>query len=405
MPERFDVAIVGGGIVGLATALALVEAGRRVVVLEAGARLASHQTGHNSGVIHSGLYYRPGSLKARTCSEGREAMYAFCVEALVPVRRCGKLVVATAATELATLDVLEERGRANGLRGMSRLTGEDIRRIEPAVAGLQGLWVEETGVVDFVAVAEAIAAKVRRLGGEVRVAARVLGIHHQPETIRIDLRNAAVSSRLVVNCAGLASDRVARMAGVDPGVAIIPFRGEYYELRPERADLVRNLVYPVPDPDLPFLGVHFTRRIDGRVEAGPNAVLALKREAYSRWAFSPRDALAIVSYPGFWRLAARYWRTGIAEMGRSLSKRLFVQALQRLVPSLQANDLRWGGCGIRAQAVDATGRLLDDFHIVEGERSVHLVNAPSPAATASLSIGRQLAQRVTARLDQPGGAA
>lgn len=402
MTERYDVTIVGGGIVGLATALALVEGGRRVLVLEAGDRLAGQQTGHNSGVIHSGLYYRPGSLKARTCAEGREAMYAFCAETGVPVRRCGKLVVATREAELATLGVLEERGRANGLRGLSRLSPEDVRRLDPAVAGIQGLWVEETGVVDFVAVAEAIAAKVRRLGGEVRVGARVVGIDHRPEATRVAVRGVPVMTSLVVNCAGLASDRVARLAGVDPGVAIIPFRGEYYELRPERAHLVRNLVYPVPDPDLPFLGVHFTRRIDGRVEAGPNAVLALKREGYRRWSFSPRDAFAIATYPGFWRMAAQWWRTGVAEMGRSLSKELFVRALQRLVPTLQADDLRWGGCGVRAQAVDRRGRLLDDFHIVEGARSVHLVNAPSPAATASLSIGRQLAQRVTARLDQGG---
>lgn len=393
----WDIAVVGGGIVGVAVADALIAAGARVTVLEAEERLAVHQTGRNSGVIHSGLYYRPGSLKATTCAEGREALYAFCAEMGVPTRRSGKLVVATREAQVQQLDLLEQRGIANGLRGLARLGPDDVRRIEPEVAAVAGLWVAETGVVDFGAVARALAARVQRLGGEVRTGCRVTRVTARGGQVRLGTTRGDVDAGLMINCAGLQSDRVARLAGVDPGVAIVPFRGEYYELRPERAGLVRNLVYPVPDPELPFLGVHFTRRIDGRVEAGPNAVLAWKREGYDRWSVAGRDVWDTIRFPGFWRLARRFWRTGLAEMGRSLSKTLFVRALREVVPVVRPQDLRWGGCGVRAQAVDRTGRLLDDFHIVEGDASIHIVNAPSPAATAALSIGRQLAARVLAR--------
>jgi len=397
----WDVVVAGGGIVGLATADALGALGARVLVLEAEPVLAAHQTGHNSGVIHSGAYYKPGSLKARTCVAGREDLYAFCAEAGVPARRCGKLVVATQESELSTLAVLEERARANGLRGLTRLDRADIAQLDPQVRGLAGLWVAETGVVDFGAVARALAARLETHGGVVRTGARVVRIRSAAHDVHVGTvpNGEQVVARVLVNCAGLQSDRVARLAGVDPGIAIIPFRGEYYKLRPERASLVRNLVYPVPDPNLPFLGVHFTRRIDGEVEAGPNAVLALDRNSYNRWAVSARDAGAILGFPGFWRMARRFWRTGVGELGRSWSKTLFVRALQRLVPAVRAADLRWSGCGVRAQAVDRSGRLLDDFHIVENEAGVHLVNAPSPAATASLSIGKQLARRVLERLD------
>jgi len=395
-----DVIVAGGGIVGLATADALAGRGVRVVVLEAEPILAAHQTGHNSGVIHSGIYYKPGSLKAKTCVAGREQLYAFCAEAGVPARRCGKLVVATREEELAPLALLEERGRANGLRDLTRLDRSDIARLDPGVAGVAGLWVEETGVVDFGMVARALAARLTLRGGVVRTSTRVVKITSRAGEVHVATtpNGERLVARLFVNCAGLQSDRVARLAGVDPEIAIIPFRGEYYKLRPERASLVRHLVYPVPDPALPFLGVHFTRRIDGQVEAGPNAVLAWHREQYGRWSLSPRDVGAMLGFPGFWRMAGRFWRTGLSELGRSWSKSLFVRALQRLVPAVRAADLQWGGCGVRAQAVDRSGRLLDDFHIVEGEASVHLVNAPSPAATASLSIGSQLARRVVERL-------
>jgi (S)-2-hydroxyglutarate dehydrogenase len=393
---NWDIAVIGGGIVGLAAADALLAAGHeRVVVLEAERQVSSHQTGHNSGVIHSGLYYKPGSLKAVTCTTGRDAMYAFCESEGVPFRRCGKLVIATRDSELRRLGTLEERGRANGLQGLLRLGPEEIREIEPAVRALAGLWVEETGVVDFGGVGQALARRLARRGGQVLTNTRVLRIRSTDTGVRIGTSQGEIAAQMLVNCAGLQSDRVARLAGVDPGVAIIPFRGEYYVLRPERSDLIRNLIYPVPDPDLPFLGVHFTRRIDGRVEAGPNAVLSLNREGYGRWSVAPRDLGATVGYAGFWRLARRYWRTGIDEVARSLSKRRFTRSLQQLVPDLQEQDLRWGGCGVRAQAVNPAGQLLDDFHIVEGERSVHVVNAPSPAATAALGIGDQIAQRVT----------
>ena len=397
---QYDIAIVGGGIVGLATADALLGNGaaRRVVVLEAEPRVAAHQTGHNSGVIHSGLYYRPGSLKAQTCAAGRDAMYAFCAEHGIPHQRTGKLVVATREQQLPALETLESRGRANGLQGIQRLTPDDVRHLDPEVRAVAGLWVAETGVVNFGAVAAALAAQVARRGGEVRLGAAVRAVTHANGSVRLTTSAGGVAARLIVNCAGLQSDRIARLAGVDPGVAIVPFRGEYYELRPERAGLVRNLVYPVPDPELPFLGVHFTRRVDGRVEAGPNAVLAWRRDGYGRWSFRARDAVETLGFPGFWRLARRFWRTGVAEQARSWSKALFVRSLQELVPAVRSEDLTWGGCGVRAQAVDRQGRLVDDFHIVEGESGVHVVNAPSPAATASLSIGRQVAERALRRL-------
>ena len=405
MTAAADVVVVGGGIVGLATAHALAELGADVIVLEAEPTVAAHQTGHNSGVIHSGLYYKPGSLKARTCVAGREALYAFCAEWGVPVRRCGKLVVATHEAQLPRLAMLEERGRANGLQGLTRLAEADIRQLEPEVSGVAGLWVADTGVVDFVRVAEALVARLQMRGGAVRTGARVATITGGGRDVQVTTESGArFAARLVVNCAGLQSDRVARLSGADPEVAIIPFRGDYYTLRPERASLVRNLIYPVPDPELPFLGVHFTRRIDGRVEAGPNATLALHRGRYSRWALSPRDTGATLAFPGFWRMARRFWSLGLGEVGRSWSKALFVRALRQLVPSVRGADLRPGGCGIRAQAVDRSGRLLDDFHIVENEAGVHLLNAPSPAATASLSIGRQLAGRVLERLGASRGA-
>jgi (S)-2-hydroxyglutarate dehydrogenase len=398
-PPPYDVAVVGGGIVGLATAMALAERARRtVIVLEAEDRLAAHQSGRNSGVIHSGLYYDPGSLKARTCREGRDAMYAFCHEEGVPCRRTGKLVVATRADELPRLSLLEERGRANGLHGLRRLDPAALREIEPEARGVAALWVEETGVVGFAAVAAAYARRVERAGGEVRTSARVHAVRRDGAGLVLETARGEVRAALLVNCAGLHCDRVARLCGVEPGVHIVPFRGEYYELRPERRDLVRNLVYPVPDPALPFLGVHFTRTIDGRVEAGPNAVLALKREGYRRWDVSLPDLFDTVLFPGFWRMARQHWHTGLDEWRRSLSPRRFVEALQRLVPAVQETDVRPAGSGVRAQAVDAAGRLLSDFHIVADRRSVHVLNAPSPAATASIAIGRAVAAQALEQL-------
>jgi len=389
---RYDVAVIGGGIVGIATAQAL---GERLhgslVVLEAEAKLGSHQSGHNSGVIHSGLYYKPESLKARNCVEGRDLLYRLCEEHGVPHERCGKLVVATREAELPALDELERRGRANGLVGMRRLGPEEIREVEPHVAGIAGLHVRQTGIVDYPRVMQVLESLVRAAGGDFLLGARVEHMRRAGGEIVVETGRGPVACRALVNCAGLRSDRVARLCGVRPGLRIVPFRGEYYELRPDRRSLVRNLVYPVPDPAFPFLGVHFTRMIHGGVEAGPNAVLAWKREGYRHRDVSLRDLVDMASYAGFWRMAGRYWVTGMGEMYRSLSKRAFVAALRRLVPELREDDIMRGGAGVRAQAVEPSGLLVDDFRIVEAEGMVHVLNAPSPGATASISIGRVIA--------------
>lgn len=385
--------VVGGGIVGLATAVAMAERGHAPIVLEAEDRLAAHQTGHNSGVIHSGLYYKPGSLKARTCRAGLEAMYRFCAEENIAHRRCGKLVVATSDKELPRLAALEERGRANGVE-LTRLGPEEIKEREPEAAGIAGLWIPETGVVDYTAVTSALARRLSKLGGEVRLAQRVVAINRDGSTLVVETGSGELSAARLVNCAGLQSDRVARMAGVEPGVRIIPFRGEYYTLRPERSALVRGLIYPVPDPELPFLGVHFTRGIDDVVEAGPNAVLALKREGYTKRDVSLSDVGGMLSYPGFWKMARKQWRNGWDETRRSFSKTRFVESLRKLLPALAESDVEKGGSGVRAQAVARDGRLVDDFFIQTAPGMVHVLNAPSPAATASIAIGREIADRI-----------
>jgi L-2-hydroxyglutarate oxidase len=388
------VAVIGGGIVGLATARAIQGDGRiSVVVVEAEERLATHQTGHNSGVIHSGLYYRPGSLKARNCVEGRDALYRFCEEHGIPFERCGKVVVATSPAEVAALHELERRGRENGLTGMRHLSREELREREPHLAGVAGLRVPETGIVDYSRVAEAIAGQIRERGGTIRTGSRVRGIARGGGGFTLETTSGKIDAGHLVNCGGLQSDRLARLCGVEPGLRIVPFRGEYYKLVPEREHLVRHLIYPVPDPRFPFLGVHFTRMIDGGVEAGPNAVLSLAREGYSRFSLSARDALDTLAYSGFWRLASRHWRTGFGEVWRSFSRAAFVRALRRLVPELRPADVMRHGAGVRAQAVGPDGALVDDFHILEADRMLHVLNAPSPAATASLSIGRTLAAR------------
>jgi len=392
-PDR--TVIVGGGIVGLATALALAEDGDEPLVLEAEDGVARHQTGHNSGVIHSGLYYKPGSLKAVTCRAGLAAMYRFCQEEGVPHRRCGKLVIAVHESELPRLATLEERGRANGVT-VRRLRAEELREHEPDVAGIAGLWVEETGIVDYARVSEAMARRLTRLGGEVRTSHRVFSIAREQGSVVLETAGGTVRGRRLVNCAGLQSDRVARMAGVEPGVRIVPFRGEYYVLSPASAHLVRGLIYPVPDPALPFLGVHFTRGIDGVVEAGPNAVIALRREGYTWRDVSLRDVADWASFPGFWRMARTQWRNGASEIRRSLSRPHFLRSLQTLLPRLTDADIERGGSGVRAQAVDRTGKLLDDFHIQTAPGMVHVLNAPSPAATASLAIGSEIARRLAA---------
>jgi L-2-hydroxyglutarate oxidase len=401
--QHATVVVIGGGIVGVATAMALAPR-VRVQLLEAEGQLAAHQTGHNSGVIHSGLYYRPGSLKARTCTAGRRALYEFCERHGVPFERCGKVVVATRKEQILRLEALEQRGRANGLAGLRRLSAGEIAELEPHARGVAGLFVAETGIVDYGAVTRAFADQLRRHGGEIVTGARVTRVFRSPREVVVGTSAGEFRGDFLVGCAGLNSDRLARLAGLDPGVRIVPFRGEYYEVVPERRYLVRNLIYPVPDPAFPFLGVHFTRRVNGTVEAGPNAVLALKREGYRRTSFSLRDTLTTLTYPGFWRLAGRYARTGVGELWRSWSKGAFVAALQELVPEIEAGDLHGYGAGVRAQALGRDGQLLDDFHLVEGERQLHVLNAPSPAATASIAIGRTIAERVLERLGVPPGA-
>jgi L-2-hydroxyglutarate oxidase len=398
----YDVAVIGGGIVGMATAREFLARapGLSLVVLEAEDRPAAHQTGNNSGVIHSGLYYKPGSLKARYCVEGREAMYRFCREHGIAHDRCGKVVVATRDEQLPALQELERRGRANGLQGLRSLGAAELRDYEPHVAGVAGLHVPETGIVDYPQVTRTLADLVGAAGGTVRLSSRVLACRRGGE-LTLATTQGDVHCRFLVNCAGLQSDRVALLCGVRPGVRIVPFRGEYYELTPERHHLVRNLIYPVPDARFPFLGVHFTRMVKGGVEAGPNAVLALKREGY-RWSnFSLRDVLGMAGYGGFWRMVSRYWRTGMGELHRSLSKAAFVRALQELIPELKPEDVRPAGAGVRAQALAPNGALVDDFHIVTDERMVHVLNAPSPAATASLCIARAIVDRAAAHPSCP----
>ncbi|MFN3983303.1 MAG: L-2-hydroxyglutarate oxidase, partial [Caldilinea sp.] len=374
---HFEIAIVGGGIVGLATALALQEQGvRSLVVLEAEDRVAAHQTGNNSGVIHAGVYYRPGSLKAKLCAEGRQALYAFCEQEEIAHDRCGKLIVASSEAERARLDALAERAQANGLTP-KRLSAGELHDYEPHVAGVAGLWIAETGIVDYKAVAAAYARRVREHGGEIRTGWRLASVRRKPEHLTlISTNEEAITCGQLITCAGLQADRLARLCGVEPGVRITPFRGEYYELTPDARHLVHNLIYPVPNPNFPFLGVHFTRKIDGSIEAGPNAVLAFKREGYRKSSFSLRDSLDVFGYAGFWRLATRYWRTGLGEFYRSYSKYAFWRALRVLVPAIEAHHLQPAGAGVRAQALAPDGQLVDDFHIVRGYRMTHVLNAP-----------------------------
>ncbi|MHA2620109.1 MAG: L-2-hydroxyglutarate oxidase [bacterium JZ-2024 1] len=399
MNEKYDVAVVGSGIIGLATALRLTDFSRlKVVIIEAENRIAGHQSTHNSGVIHSGIYYKPGSTKARTCIEGRRLLIEFCETHRIPFEQCGKLIIATNDREIPVLDAIEERGRGNGLRGLRRLSSPEIKEYEPNAHGVAALWVPETGIVNFGLVCKKIAEIAQFRGCHIETSCPVTGVARAHNEIRLMTGKGPVFCKLMVNCAGLYSDRVARRCGVNPKVAIFPFRGEYYRLRPERTGLVRNLIYPVPDPHLPFLGVHFTRKLDGTVEAGPNAVLALSRVGYRKTDISIRDSVEMILFPGFWRLARRYWRSGLGEMWRSWSKSAFTRALRRLVPAIDEADLTAGASGVRAQAVTRDGWLADDFIFQAGERSIHILNAPSPAATASLSIGRTIASLVVETL-------
>jgi L-2-hydroxyglutarate oxidase len=388
-----DIAVIGGGIVGLATSLALTEVypRARCVIVDKEPRIASHQTGHNSGVIHSGAYYKPGSLKARLCVEGAKLMKRFCDEHGIHWEACGKLIVATDAAELPRLQTIQERATANGLAGLKRLAAEEVGQYEPHCRAVSALLVPETGIVDYTQVAERMAGLIRDRGVEILTGAQVNSIRRDGGGLVLETARGAVATRHLLNCAGLHSDRVAEMMGVRPEVRIIPFRGEYYMLTPRRRSLVENLIYPVPDPEFPFLGVHFTRTVHGEVEAGPNAVLAFAREGYHLGIVRPGDVLGTLRYPGFWNMARRYWRMGGYELYRSASKAAFVRSLQKLIPEIEARDIERGGAGVRAQAVSPDGSLVDDFKISVTAGAVHVVNAPSPAATASIAIGRHIA--------------
>lgn len=399
--KHCDVAIIGAGIVGLAVGLQLIRRrpGIRVAVLDKENDVAAHQTGHNSGVIHSGLYYKPGSLKARLCTEGRDAMVQFCQQYEIPYDLCGKIIVATEEREIPALNELLRRGRANGVAGLRELNAPQIRELEPYASGIRGIHVPTTGITDFKMVSQKYASLIRAGGGEVLTGHGVTGVRRESGAIVLETTVLAVHARFVVNCAGLQSDIIAKMMGASLGLRIVPFRGEYYELIPSKHHLVRSLIYPVADPRFPFLGVHFTRRVHGGVEAGPNAVLSFKREGYSRTSFSLPDALSTALFPGFWKMIAPNWKNGVGEMYRSWNKHAFTRALQKLLPSLTEQDIRPGGSGVRAQALDRSGKLLDDFYFVQQDRILHVCNVPSPAATASLVIGREIVSKLEDTFD------
>jgi len=395
MAHTYDVIVVGGGIVGLATALKMAERfpRLRLVVLEKESQLARHQTGHNSGVIHGGIYYKPGSLKAATCVSGRRELLEFCDRNGIAYDLCGKVIVATEESELPRLEELYRRGTSNGVPGLQLIGPERLKEIEPHARGVRAIHSPATGIIDFVQVAEAYAKNVRASGGDILTSRTVKYISSSRNEMIVGTGREEFRGRFLINCGGLFSDRIAQMtakpfARID--VQIIPFRGEYYKIAPEKNALIRGLIYPVPDPRFPFLGVHFTRSIHGYVEAGPNAVLAFAREGYRKTDFNPRDLWETLSFSGFRSVARRYWRMGLEEQYRSLSKRAFTRALQRLVPAIGIDDLQPGGAGVRAQAVAADGALLDDFVIRQTGNTIHVLNAPSPGATASLAIGENI---------------
>jgi L-2-hydroxyglutarate oxidase len=388
----WDFAVIGGGIVGLATAHAIrsKNPAATVVVLEKESNWARHQTGHNSGVIHSGIYYQPGSFKARFCRSGNRSMIDFCRNNGIEFEICGKVIVATREKELSQLNKLYERGVQNGLH-VQRIEADELKEIEPHVNGLAAIRVFDAGIVDYKVVCQTLAKLLSESGCELRLNHKVTAVTQNAHQVELIANDTAVNARLVINCAGLHSDRVATLSGADPDLKVVPFRGEYFQLRAQRRHLVKHLIYPVPNPDFPFLGVHFTRMIGGHVEAGPNAVLALAREGYRKTDIDFADLRETLGFSGFRTLSRRYWKEGMQEMWRSISKRAFVRSLQQLIPAITAADLEPAPAGIRAQALQADGSLVDDFHIIAHERCLHVCNAPSPAATASLEIGKHIA--------------
>jgi L-2-hydroxyglutarate oxidase len=397
--QQADVAIIGGGIVGLATAYRLQERfpGKTVVVLEKEREVAQHQTGHNSGVLHSGIYYKPGSLRATNCREGKRAMQEFCDKENIPYQLCGKVIVAINNDEIPRLDKIYERGLANGVN-CQMIDGDRLREIEPHAAGIRAIHVPEAGIIDYRQVCERLALRITEAGGEIKTSAKVTGMYRREGRMLIQSTAGELEARLVVNCAGLFSDRVAWLSGQRPDAQIVPFRGEYFELKPSMHHLCRGLIYPVPDPDFPFLGVHFTRMIHGGVECGPNAVFAFKREGYYKTSFNLMDTLESLTYPGFIRMALRHWRMGFHELWRSFNKGAFVTALQRLVPEVRGEHLVSAPAGVRAQALSRDGNLVDDFLIVENDLVINVCNAPSPAATASLNVGKLVVDKIATHM-------
>ena len=389
---QYDIGVIGGGIIGLATAMRLTQElpRHKVVVLEKEPEIAQHQTGHNSGVIHAGIYYAPGSQKANFCSTGGRMLREFCDSHAINYEMCGKVIVATSESELPQLEELYRRGTQNGAEGLQIIDRERLRELEPRAAGVGAVFSPNTGIVDYGQVSQAYATEIKESGGDLWTGTRVQGVTRREGRLYVETSSGDVSVKHLINCAGLHADTVARMMGVDIGVRIIPFRGEYFSLRPDSSHLVNGLVYPVPDPRLPFLGVHFTKRVGGSVEAGPNAVLAFAREGYKKTGLNVRDTLGVLSYVGFWRMSMSYWRSGLQEQYRSLVKRAFLRSLQTLVPDVTMDDLGSPGAGVRAQAVDRKGRLLQDFSIAQSMDAIHVLNAPSPGATSSLAIGSHI---------------
>lgn len=397
---NFDVVIIGGGIVGLATALKLKEKSENlnILIIEKEEKIAAHQTGNNSGVIHSGLYYKTGSLKATNCIRGYHMLLAFCKENDIPYDLCGKIVVATNEKQIPALETLYQRGVANGLSGMKYLNATQIKEYEPHCVGVKGIFVPQTGIVDYKVVSQKLAAKFESMGGQIKLGSKVTGVEVSPGNVKIIAGDTVVETRLMVNCAGLYCDKIAEMSGQKLDVRIVPFRGEYFALKPEKAGLVKNLIYPVPDPNFPFLGVHFTRRISGEIEAGPNAVFAFRREGYKKTDFKWSEFWNSLLWKGFRKVMFKYWSTGLGEYYRSFSKSAFTKALQELVPEVRKDDLVAANAGVRAQACSHDGGLIDDFYIKEADGCIHVLNAPSPAATSSLSIGDTISDLAIKRL-------
>jgi len=392
--SKIDVTIVGAGIVGLATALQLKKAQPQlnIIVLEKENKVAAHQTGNNSGVIHSGIYYKPGSLKAKNCIDGYHMMIEFCKANNIPFDLCGKIIVATHENELGALEAIYKRGVENGLDGIHYINADEIKAIEPYTYGIKGIFVPQTGIVDYKVVANKMKENFELLGGDVRFNNKVINVKKKSGSIIVETIKGKIETKLIINCAGLYCDKIAAHTIPDLDMKIIPFRGEYYALKPNKRFLVKHLIYPVPDPNFPFLGVHFTRRIDGEIEAGPNAVLAFKREGYKKSQINIAELWESLTWSGFIKVASKYWKTGLGEMYRSFNKNAFTKALSKLLPGIESDDLVTGGAGVRAQACDKNGGLIDDFYIKELPGQIHVLNAPSPAATSSLSIGKTIAE-------------